>query len=831
MLENSLFTSNVTGADGFYWWIGQVVDNKTWKENSQDKKFEKADDIKGFGSRYKVRIFGHHTADKKDIQDDQLPWAQVMLPVTAGGGQNGVSQTTGIKQGNIVFGFFMDGMEAQQPIIMGILGNNDQTSLEKKIPQQGFVPMSGFANGERVPTMGVPSSSSSGVPSGKTSNGGVSSGKGSPSSSGGKPLEGDGSNINRTNNQDNEQKKDGNIKTHLAKSGKCGGNDMDGINLEIEKIIKQIEKIQNTVNDWGTAASAKITDIKKKTDELIGKGARVLSRFMKSIVDGVRKYISEKLNEKMKDNYDKMLPNERPAFKDKQSGILDKIGCLFNKIIDGLIDLMGNALNNMIDKIVNVAQCVAESLVGNILNKLMGFISGAIDAILGPINAILSAIGGAISLAGDLFGMLQGLLGFLSCDENPDCPDVGEWSTWGGALSGGGASLQQAFETAKSIGQSVGDSFSSSAQSISDLLGSAASSAGDVLNISGCDVAPLLCGPPLVTFFGSGSGAAGNAIVGPTGEVLGIDILSTGSGYNGSSTVKITDPCGNGNGAVGKIVLGPSQPPGKGGNANKNRGKKGTGIIEVVMVNPGFGYRKNYNGSKGGMGRVWSQPYQTTVQRGPNGPRGSSANKSYLRPLDPGEVVDICPGDIVTIPHSCTAELYDVETGEILQRFISGRTVVTSSKCGRLTAPRISDDDFRLLEEQGLSEIDIINTGLNAAVTDNGSYPVITKICDIFIKNPGINYSPADTITVSPANGAVLEPVYGEYGRLIGVNILDQGYGFTEVPEIYIESETGYNAIIIPLMCVNRKGNDLAGELTPDERANVITVIDCVGRF
>lgn len=822
MLENSLFTSNVTGADGFYWWIGQIVDNKTWQDNVVSTKFEEADQIKGFGSRYKVRIFGHHTDDKKDIDDMQLPWAQVMLPVTAGGGQNGVSQTPGLKQGNIVFGYFLDGMEAQQPIIMGILGNNDQTSLEKKIPEKGFIPTSGFANGERVPTYGIPVSSSSGTPKGTTSNGGVESGKGSATNSG-KPLEGDGANVNRTNNQDSEQEKDGNVKSHLSKSSKCGGNDMDGISTEIEKLVKFIERLQNLVDDWGTAASQKITDIADKINLLIERGAKVISRFIKTIIDFIRKFVTEKFNSAAKNTYFLLMPNERPKLKDTQHKALDLLWCLFNKIIAGLIELVTASLKNTLDKVVNVASCVAESIVGNILNKVTGFLSGAIDAILGPINAILSGVGGALSLAGDILGLLQSILGFLSCDENPDCPEVDTWSTWGGISSGLGSSLTGAFEKAKAIGQDVGGAFADSAQTINDLIGSVGSGAQDILATTGCDVGPLLCGPPTVSFFGSGgSGAEGNAIVGPTGEVIGIDIISTGSGYGNSATVKITDPCGNGSGAIGKVVLGPSQPKGKGGNAPKNRGKPGTGVIEVVMINPGSGYKKNYNGSQGGMGRTWAQPYQTTIKR---------ANGTYERPLNPDKIVDICPGDIVTIPYSCTAELYDIDTGEILQTFVSGRNLVRSKKCGRLTTPRISDADALLLEQQGLSENDINNTGLNAAVTSNGSYPVITQICDILIKNPGINYSPTDTITISPANGAILEPVYGEYGRLIKVNILDGGIGFTEVPEIYIESETGYNAVIIPLMCVNRKGNDLAGDLTPDERANVISVVNCVGKF
>ena len=60
-----------------------------------------------------------------------------MYPVTAGGGQGGSYQNTGIKQGNFVFGFFLDGKDQQTPIIMGILGNNAKTKLERKTGTEG----------------------------------------------------------------------------------------------------------------------------------------------------------------------------------------------------------------------------------------------------------------------------------------------------------------------------------------------------------------------------------------------------------------------------------------------------------------------------------------------------------------------------------------------------------------------------------------------------------------------------------------------------------------------------------------------------------------------
>ena len=132
MSEGSLFNSGFLGA-GFNWWVGQIADDATWRDNILPGKFESANQIPGWGRRYKVRIIGLHDQGETEIASDQLPWAQVMYPVTAGGGQGSSGQTPNLRQGNMVFGFFLDGQEQQVPVIMGVLGNNAQTQLATKI--------------------------------------------------------------------------------------------------------------------------------------------------------------------------------------------------------------------------------------------------------------------------------------------------------------------------------------------------------------------------------------------------------------------------------------------------------------------------------------------------------------------------------------------------------------------------------------------------------------------------------------------------------------------------------------------------------------------------
>ena len=69
--------------------------------------------------RVRVRCFSWHTSDKSKVPTEALPWAQCMQPVTSAA-ISGIGQSaTGLVEGSWVIGFFLDGEEAQKPMIMG----------------------------------------------------------------------------------------------------------------------------------------------------------------------------------------------------------------------------------------------------------------------------------------------------------------------------------------------------------------------------------------------------------------------------------------------------------------------------------------------------------------------------------------------------------------------------------------------------------------------------------------------------------------------------------------------------------------------------------------
>ena len=100
------------GLDGFIWFTGVVEDR-----NDPDKL-----------GRVRVRCLGFHTEDLIDIPTADLPWANVMHPVTNPSMQ-GLGQTPSfLVEGTWVVGFFTDAKEKQQPIIMGTLPGKPSTA-------------------------------------------------------------------------------------------------------------------------------------------------------------------------------------------------------------------------------------------------------------------------------------------------------------------------------------------------------------------------------------------------------------------------------------------------------------------------------------------------------------------------------------------------------------------------------------------------------------------------------------------------------------------------------------------------------------------------------
>ena len=99
----------------------------------------------------------------------------------------------------------------------------------------------------------------------------------------------------------------------------------------------------------------------------------------------------------------------------------------------------------------------------------------------------------------------------------------------------------------------------------------------------------------------------------------------------------------------------------------------------------------------------------------------------------------------------------------------------------------------------------------------------------IRVVESGIGYRAGDELVIEPNIGAQGSFSVDKQGRVTSVKITESGEGFTEFPRIYIKSETGYNAVLRPRLCIDRIGEDKFK--SPELQDKVITVIDCVGNF
>lgn len=74
----------------------------------------------GFEGRVKIRVHGLHSQSTKDIPQSDLPWAQCVIPTTEGG-VSGIGRIPQLQPSALVFGFFVDGINSQTPIVIGSL--------------------------------------------------------------------------------------------------------------------------------------------------------------------------------------------------------------------------------------------------------------------------------------------------------------------------------------------------------------------------------------------------------------------------------------------------------------------------------------------------------------------------------------------------------------------------------------------------------------------------------------------------------------------------------------------------------------------------------------
>ena len=290
-----------------------------------------------------------------------------------------------------------------------------------------------------------------------------------------------------------------------------------------------------------------------------------------------------------------------------------------------------------------------------------------------------------------------------------------------------------------------------------------------------CSTNVLKCGPPRVDFLGAlplgGQGATGSPIINVLGQVIGVSLELPGFGYKEPPLVSFFDSCENGFGAAGYPIMGNVSP---------------------------LRYTE------------------------------SDRQRDLLSSLSSDQKIipdSKSVGDIVFDNDENSSKINDVGlnvTGSDLPIYVTdpngtelGVVDVVMTNPGQNYLPNTTETD--------------IDGNVKELVPDpNGNYDgetsYVTSLGDVVVDNTGFGYDDNDTASV---DGAEVE-LDIQNGLIVGVNVTNGGFGFTGLPDITINSDTGAGAKLLPVLKFTRV--DDAAQLAEITQDAVVTVISCIDK-
>ena len=121
----------------------------------------------------------------------------------------------------------------------------------------------------------------------------------------------------------------------------------------------------------------------------------------------------------------------------------------------------------------------------------------------------------------------------------------------------------------------------------------------------------------------------------------------------------------------------------------------------------------------------------------------------------------------------------------------------------------------------------------------DGEVSYVTSLADVIVQNTGFGYSDGDTVTIDGGSvgvglgdDAVQSPGQAEVelniqdGLIVGANVVNGGFGFTSLPDVTINSDTGALAKLTPVLKFTKI--DDASQLAQVSQDAVVTVISCI---
>lgn len=566
MIDESLLKSNFIGRDGFRWWIGQIPPT-TQKKNGKEVDIWKGQvNGSGWGNRYKVRILGYHPYSEAELSNEDLPWAGVLLPVTAGSGAANIAESSKVRPGDVVIGFFLDGDNGQLPMIMGTFGRTSQVLSKEYVGP--FIPFTGYNDNIKKPTGSI-------VPNEQNQQNALVQ----PS-----PRAVSQEQIDRLNQENSSNNRPENERTQSAAIGQtetfadtCDDNFLDQVTGILENLLAVIGEATDFLGD----VQSTVRKIQNLTNNVVGQLFNSLyNELIPLLIKGL-----ELLYDTVSAQYGHLAGvAAQKAMVIPVKELQDAMTCVASKIVEGL----GNTIKDLVEKtiieVVNFGVCAAEQFVSSLLNGIIDDIVSGLDSVLGGIDKILDPAFKVADFLRSSVNTIKSIGGLFDCGQNNSkCKKlVKKWTI--------GYGPEGSFDLEKSY------------ENVLNNMNISAKIAGITTLTSpytkpDCNV-PTYCGSPTISFFGGdGFSAAGKAILGDfvnnvpeigdvtssitqTASIIGVEIKDPGYGYyNAPPLVSFSDPCNYGYGAIGRAIV----------DYNKKSKKYGQ-VVGVYMVSVGENY-------------------------------------------------------------------------------------------------------------------------------------------------------------------------------------------------------------------------------------------------
>lgn len=626
------------GADGFTWWVGQVQADGGRKLNKDGTFAEYKDET--VSNRVKVRIIGYHSSKFEELPVEDLPWAQVMMPATFPQ-SSGYGTTHQLALGSWVIGFFMDGLNCQQPIVMGSIGNIDLGVKTKASPgnvltdnpeQPGFNnilhPLYNSVNAaggksDASPPAGI----NSGPP--PTTFGTGFTYKYTPG--GTSPLQ--------------EKQKGQRQVTVPVANGKCGKETQQKIDETLGDLFRFLKTIKKVNDKYVNVYTKEIVNFTSKLQGFIGRITNIVS----DILGSVKTLITNFIRKLVRDLINSILtPNAfcLDVAKELGDALLNSVLCLIDSILQTLASFIENIIVSLVENVINAAFCLVQS----VINSLMESISSAVSGVLSTISNVASIIGNGGSLISNLASQLSGFLttvcsGF-GCEIEADRYDVNIGEFLPKSLFGSyGAGQTEAFINTDFLDINAPKIFDSNGNLVTGSL-----------NCSQDNLAFLSC-PPQIVLTGLQKTAIPpklKAVVDTAGRIISTIINDPGFNLNFDASAIVTSCNGFGSGAVVRPII------------NSN------GQLDGIEIdNPGEGY-PNYDSSSPDNPRVTASSDPTLVGR-LDGLRPTNVGNGY------GEPTNQNTNDTIILVNGEPAGIAEVVDGQIVSVQVTADNIILDS--------------------------------------------------------------------------------------------------------------------------------------------------------